>query len=78
MESRVRTRGTGSVLMPSRVSLMNRDGLIPMGVACPEVWDARKQCQAWGAPVYVHACKHEPGHKGGHLCPCGSRHKATQ
>jgi hypothetical protein len=48
---------------------------IAIGVACDEVWNALKPCDAWGAFVYVHACTHEPGHKGWHLCPCGSRHR---
>lgn len=45
-------------------------------MACPETWEAKKLCAAWGAPG-AHGCGHDPGHSGPCKCPCGKVRLST-
>lgn len=44
-------------------------------LCCPEWWDARNHCHAWGPTTDGHGCRKEPGHDGAHVCPCGARRR---
>lgn len=48
---------------------------IPIEVACPEWWHARKKCSEWsyGTTYQLHGCGLKPGHTDSHKCPCGAR-----
>jgi len=46
---------------------------VSIELCCPKNWPAPSACRAYGAPG-PHGCRLRPGHDGGHVCPCGSRH----